>query len=351
MAIDSPPDPPDRGTSPRRIILGFFVTFQLAFLVLSNLIGLYQDPRPVLNRVDPAASEVLDRVAPGYPSETGHAWRIPDEASTLLRRWAQLTAQDQNWSLFAPGVYTVTGFPAVLFVWEEPLSAEALARTTTLLAARDGCDAAALATLLDLQPGEFDPPAVQMGPGLAPLALAHPEVVGDLQQLAHDDTRTVRPVMIDLFLSDNEPADARRFVRLGQFRLRRYEGGVIPYLREQLDKEGKATEEPAAMRERWRGEIRTHVENNTDFLLIYLKWRMAVYRERHPDRPQPRQVILIERGYKILAPELREEAGDPWIGPTMVALARWQPDAKLAPGQRPLERYNLVDKRFETSWK
>src|SRR5438046_2413723 len=121
MSIDAPSDSSTMtgpampaGTSPRQAALGIFILGQLVFLILSNLIGLYQEAP---SRLNPEMAKVVERVAPGTTSQTGHGWKIPDEASTALRRWAQLTAQDQNWSLFAPGVYIVTGFPALVLVW------------------------------------------------------------------------------------------------------------------------------------------------------------------------------------------------------------------------------------------
>jgi len=340
---DPAPTPAPCAASPRQVALGLFVLGQLAFLVLSNLIGLYQDPRSTLNRQDPEVSRTIERIAPGYLSESGHAWKIPDELSTLLRRWAQLTGQEQAWSLFAPGVYKVTGFPAVVFVWEEPFPADAVARTAALWAATDALDAAALAALLELRPDELHPPAVHIGPGLASLAAAHPEAMRHLRQLAQDGERPVRPSAMDMFLSDNEPADARHFLRLGKFRLRKYETGLVPYLRD------RPPETDAERLERWRGEIRSHVDDNTEYLLTYLKWRLATYQERHPERGPPGQVLLVERNYKILPPD--DDTGAAWEGPTMMPLARWQPDAEVKNGQRRLERYDPVEKRFETSWK
>ena len=100
MAIGPPADLPDSSTpssaSPRQVVLGLLVLGQHAFLVLSNLLGLYQDQR---SRLEADASRVIERVAPGYGSETGHAWKIPDELSTPVRRWEQLTGQYQQWSL------------------------------------------------------------------------------------------------------------------------------------------------------------------------------------------------------------------------------------------------------------
>jgi hypothetical protein len=295
--------------SPRQVVLGIFVVGQLAFLVLSNLIGLYQDAQP---RLDPQIAAVVDRILPGYSTKQGHAWMLVDEASTPLRRWAQLTGQDQSWSLFAPGVAKVTGFPAVQFVWDEvPTSAAVVARPLSLLAATNPLEVAAL----DLARESVSTPA-------------HPE---------------------ELFLSDNEPLDRQHFFRVGKFRTRRYESNLIPYLTQRQGDSGDKAETEAEARERWVGYIRDHVNDNGDQMLAYVKWRLAVWQQQHPDRPAPRQVILVERTYTILPPE--DATGEVWEGPRTLPLMRWQPQAAWQGGYRPIERYNPVTQQFETMQK
>jgi hypothetical protein len=306
-----------KGSSPRQVVLGLFIVGQLAFLVLSNFIGLYHDAQ---GRLSASATLVIDRIAPGYASQSGHAWKVPDEVSTALRRWAQLTGQDQSWSLFAPSVAKVTGFPALLLIFEdEPASAPGIARVLTLLNARDGIQAAAAIGLLQLRPDA--PPALDLASFESNPALvaAHPE--------------------IDLFLSDNEPDDPHHFLRVGKFRLRRYESGLILYLNQY------ESETNAEAHERWGSDIRQHVSEYADQLFAYMRWRLAVYQQRHPDRPTPRQVILVERSYFILPPD--DETGRTWRGPRTVPLARWQPQATWQNDYRPIERYNPVTRRFE----
>src|SRR5438105_2915746 len=72
--------------SPRQVILGLFVIWQLGFLVLSNLISLYQDAQGSLSSSEAQANltgrqinAVVDRVTPGFLSKRGHAWEITDE--------------------------------------------------------------------------------------------------------------------------------------------------------------------------------------------------------------------------------------------------------------------------------
>jgi hypothetical protein len=319
------------------VVLGLFVLAQLAFLVLSNLIGLYQDAQP---HVPAEIGAVAERVIPGYTSQGGHGWKIPDELSTALRRWAQLTGQDQNWSLFAPGVAKVTGFPALLLAWDEaPNSAAAIAFPLALLNARDPIQAVAMVNLLDVRPDHLQPAIARVAaPVLADFAAARPmEVVA--VELARSEVWPAPLPRTDLFLSDNEPRDPNHFLRIGLFRFRRYESNLILYLNRSDDESvGEATE-------RWARSIRDHVADNFDQLQAYLKWRLSVYRQRHPERPAPRQVILVERTYRILPPD--DPSGARLDGPRTLPLVRWQPEARWEPTYRSLERYNPVTQTFE----
>ena len=328
--------------SPRQVALGLFVIAQLAFLVSSNLIGLYQDAQSRLESEAPAVAAVVERVAPGYGSRGGHSWKIPDELATPLRRWSQLTGQDQRWALFSPNVSKTTGFPAIVLYWgDTPTAAPALARPLALLNAGDGLQAAASAALLQLRADELEPAMLRLASAyLGPLASAGPLDRAAAEVLAERlQTRAAVPRM-DLFLSDNEPPDPRRFFRVGLFRIRRYEGNVVLYLTQHED------ESITAARERWGRSIREHLAENADQVLAYMKLRVAIYMQRHPDRPPPRQVLLVERVYGIRAPD--DPAESCWTGPTTLPLARWQRDVTWDEGYRPLEGFDPVNERFES---
>jgi hypothetical protein len=299
---------PTAGHSPRQVVLGLFIVGQLAFLVLYNLIQLCQDAQARLNSTTAA---VVDRIVPGYSKKSGHAWMILDEVYTPLRRWGQLTGQDQSWSLFAPGVAKVTGFPAVRFSWEDaPTSARAVACPLGLLAA------------------------------------THPLEVAALELAARETPSAAPPQAEELLLSDNEPANRHHFWRVGRFRTRRYESNLIVYLsRRNGDTDDKAETQVEA-HERWNGSIRDHISENGDQMLAYLKWRLAVWQKQHPDRPAPRQLILVERIYTILPPD--DKTGAIWDGPRTLPLMRWQPHAVWQSGYRPIEKYNPVTQQFET---
>jgi hypothetical protein len=272
--------------SPRQVILGLFVIGQLTFLVLSNAISHFQDVQGRIGNRD--VNTAIDRVAPGYSSQSGHAWKIADEVSTALRRWAQVTNQPQAWGLFAPRVWQVTGFPAVVLIFtDEPAAGPEF-----------------LKLLIRLNQGEGDVP-------------------GQLEMLR----------------SENEPLDRYHFLRVGNFRLRRYESNIILYLGRQKD------EADASARERWQGSIRDHLRDRGEMIEAYMKWRLSLYQELHPDRPKPQQVVLVERVYAMLPPE--DESGACWTGPTILPLARWQPNAERASDNRAIERFNPVTEQFE----
>lgn len=330
---------PAQRPAPRQVILGLFVVGQLAFLLLANALDLYQAPREQL----PAEIRALvERVLPGYATKEGQAWTVPDETAVALRRWSELTGQDQRWSLFAPGVYKVTGFPAVVLVGEDdPASADRLARTFDLI----NRPAASLKPPADglqvLRSVELEPPAVRAaGQALAPLAAMSPREAAVLTMAVQAARVSAVPLDVDVLRSDDEPADRRHFARLGKFRLRRLESSLILYLRQRDDE----TVEQA--RGRWDDDIRKHVTANADAIYFYLQWRWAAYRERYPDRPAAKQVILVERVFKIMPPGC--DAGDPWQGPHTMPLARWRPGADVPKDGRPIERYNPVTARFET---
>jgi hypothetical protein len=261
--------------------------------------------------LDPRIAAVVDRIVPGYSMKSGHAWLAVDEISTPLRRWSQLTGQDQSWSLFAPGVAKYTGFPAVALVWDEvPTSANAVARP------------------------------------LVPLASANAFEVAALELAVRETAVAAAPQPEELFLSDNEPLDRYHFFRFGKFRIRRYESNLIPYLLQRKGDEYEKAESEDEAHQRWKGAIRDHVNENADQMLAYVKWRLAVWQREHPNRPAPRQIILVERVYTMLPPDDETEAI--WDGPRTLPLMRWQPRANWQAAYRPIERYNPVTQQFET---
>jgi hypothetical protein len=78
-------------------LLGAFVCAQLVYLPLANLIQLF--PR----RMPPLPDEVPSRLQrEGRSTESDAGQAVLDNVGMACDRWAQVTAQAQGWSLFAP---------------------------------------------------------------------------------------------------------------------------------------------------------------------------------------------------------------------------------------------------------
>jgi hypothetical protein len=139
------------------------------------------------------------------------------------------------------------------------------------------------------------------------------------------------PYQSELLLSDNEPEDPNDYFRWGKFRLRKYESMLDPYLH------FRGSHEPLSVAaERWQRYISAKVGKEWDTIWAYLRWRTRRFMARHPDRPMPRQVILLVRNYTIPEPGRYK----PWGPPHTIPVARWRPDVKLNRDYYPVERYN-----------
>jgi hypothetical protein len=138
-------------------------------------------------------------------------------------------------------------------------------------------------------------------------------------------------------LSDNEPDQRRRFLRLGRFRLRRYESKleVAPSFEQG---------EPSAAA--WAKVIAERVEADEARVRAYLRYRLAQYRRQWPALPAPAEVLLLTRLTRVPPPP----GPAPWdwedLGPHVVA--RWRPGAGEG---APLEAYDPVRGRFEAAKK
>ena len=163
-----PSPPPASPASPRQVLLGVFILFQLAFLVVANLLGFVQW---VPTEVTGEPKKLISRVAPDFANESGHGWQWADQLETNIRRWTQLTGQDQAWSLFAPSVGKATGFPAVLLIFDDP-------------------------------PNE--------GPSLKGIPFNFDQSLGFHLNFERATTK------VELLLSENEPKDIHSFLRIGK---------------------------------------------------------------------------------------------------------------------------------------
>jgi hypothetical protein len=258
-----------------RVGLGLFILCQLLFLVVYNFLDLATATR---DNLPGPLEEVVETVAPGWTHKEGSVHEAVEEVFSVAKRYAQATAQPQGWSLFAPDVAEEITFPAVEVRWDDPA-----------------------------KPGRRPAPVMPYAP--------------------------------EVLLSDNEPRDIRRYLRLGHFRLRRYESYVGVVLKPAA---GETEDERNA---RWRDRIRDYMRREWDTVRAYLRWRWQAYVREHPERPEPRQAVLLMRRYHVPAPD--QPAPFDWEGPYVEPVARWRPFDQPPEGRHPLEMYNPVTGRYE----
>jgi hypothetical protein len=283
-------------TAPR-ILLGVFILGQLVFLFATNFLGFAQEYK---DHIPEGWQAPIERIAPGFTRQEGHAWELTQTLSRLTEMWDHITLQPQQWMLFAPNIGRDCTFPALELRWDEPSE-----------------------------------PAVAIGRGLHLLAAGTPlAAVGLLGLTGNQDM----PQAPELWLSDNEPEDIDRFFRIGNFRLRRFESTLALDL--------VPDDDPQETAEHWRGKIEDYLKSQTEGMLVlpYMKWRLEQIQGKSPARQQPRQVILLMRRYRINEPGETPH----WQGPHTVPVARWQPGIGDNADFLPLEMYNPVTKRFES---
>lgn len=96
------------------LLLGLFVLGQIFFLLSANLLRMLEDAKPSLKEVDQ-----VRQTLPDWSNDEGRLHAALTTLSHADRRWGELTAQPQSWSLFAPSVFEHIPFPAVLLRWSE----------------------------------------------------------------------------------------------------------------------------------------------------------------------------------------------------------------------------------------
>jgi len=282
-----------------RVALGLFILWQLFFLLTQNFLGLAKATR---SRLPEDARRLVETVAPGWTQKQGAAHEVVEAVTKRTGCWAQLTGQLQSWSLFAPDVGDSSIFPLVELRWDEP------------------------------PPAPWDAPRL-----LAPLAADTP--LPAIALVAGAGARGETPARSVLLPSANEPQDPLRYLRLGLFRQRRYEG----YLR--VDLADREDEAPVARNKRWQLQLEARLRQEWDTLRAYLRWRIQSYLREHPDKSRPRQVILHLRRYQIRPPDA--STGSPWDGPERYPWARWRPGSACPPYYLPVEVFSPLTQEFE----
>jgi hypothetical protein len=318
---------PDAPTpKPARILLGVFILWQLFFLVSFNLLSLL--PRVREYWQDKPSAEAI---APEWLHEKGRLADAERVLTTLCTRWAEASGQPQNWSLFAPNVTTVIPFVAVEFCWEEePSPVHSFSRWLVPLTPGQVLEEAILGAAVWRQEPEVQGIKRRLTGILASGQVQRPPPAGWRRQ---PDTAIV-------LLSPNEPKDILHYVKLGHFRLRRYESNIDVSL-------ASADKNPDAVVDSWRENIEDRVRDHWRLMEAYMQWRLRDWSQKHPGSPEPKQVILWVRIYRVPSPE---EAPSPWSwqGPEWHPVARWHPGGESTPEHLSLEMFNPVVERFES---
>jgi hypothetical protein len=267
------------------VLLGLFILCQLGFLFLANALGFvtsipkYAPDKParLINRLAPPGS---DDKRPGFQGIENN-----------LRWWTQLSGQDQEWALFAPDVGKLSAFPCVLLLWDETLADQPGVNGVLLsFDAKNG---------FDLRLDAFAP-------------------------------------HVHLLLSDNEPPDVNGYFRIGNCRLRRYEGQL------HVPAQPQARDTPAQTAARMNERVQYLRDQYHDLALAYVRWRVDTWRLDHAEKSVPKQVILGERSYCIHDPD--EPRG--WDGPQLIPLLRWFPWEKVDTLPPPPEMFDFNQQRF-----
>jgi hypothetical protein len=316
------------GPSTRQVVLGLFIVGQLFFLLAANLLQLTAASRRVMD-AHPALASVVSK----WTDPEGHLHDAGELFSAVTTRWSEVTGQPQNWSLFAPNVTEKIPFVAVELCWEEdPHSAASLARHLLPLTAAHSLEEVSVvaAPVLGKDSGDWKKLSTLLAPLTAPLQ----------QEALPPAVWRNDPHFSILLHSENEPKDIRHFLRVGKFRLRRFEASIdLP-----LTSDGKPPDEVV---DGWRESIEGKLREDGKAIEAYLRWRLRRFQEKHPDLPTPKQVILWVRVYRVPSPDGRSEPWS-WLGPEQTPLARWQPGARWQANYYPVEMFNPVVPRFES---
>jgi hypothetical protein len=311
---------PAKPPSPRQVLLGLFILVQLAFLFTANVLGFVQWFPTIEHE---GSNKLVNRVAPRFAEKQGHGWQWGDQLDGNLRRYTELTGQDQAWSLFAPTVSKATGFPAILLSWDEAVDEPGFRGGMLSYDATNGFNLC----------GPWHHPLSARQPSLGLASQLGVLTANDpMQAIALYATvearRNEKLPRTEILFSPNEPADLQSYIRVSQCRVRRFEGNFYfntqPYSYEDADSLGQ------------------RLTKNQDFILAYMRWRLRAWQKDHPDVKAPTQVILVERFFSIHAPD--EPRG--WDGPYVVPVARWLPGQDALKGSSAAVAFDFNELRF-----
>jgi hypothetical protein len=237
---------------------------------------------PAANLIDLVPRRVgppLEPIADGYQQRGTFTTieplqRTADYTGDVLDFWSELTGQEQGWSLFAPGMPPYSVVPTVEFRFADGTSDTLLSPYEPL----DKLNPRLRIPLVHNRP--FNVEAQLM----YPVWFAPPEEVAKL----------------------NPPSEV----------------ALLPDVA-QLPEVYRTLPETA---QKWRGVVRA-----------YIAWRLKAYREAHPGRPEPVEVILKHRF--VPTPKPNEPRG--WVLPPVE-----RPYTKWRPADDSYEAYDAVNKRW-----
>ncbi len=230
---------PASSPSGKQILLGIFILWQMAFLVICNVVGAL---RQTNDELPPEFGPAVETIAPGWPEGEGHVWEMQERIGDISDFYRQLTGQPQNWGLFAPNVTRGGSFPAI--------------------------------------------------------------------KLRFDDKAT------ESLLSHNEPEDYERYLRVGDFRMRRLEETLTLDLVEEDDVAAGSVDEQR------RTSIRDYVRDYRANIRAFLRWKLKAWQQNNEHRDEPVAVELWLRSYRIRPPG---DGPSPWRSLPPFCVARWKP--------------------------
>ena len=123
--MTEPDPPPSRARRGLAVLVGLFAVWQLVYLPAANLV-VFVPRRPAGPPLHPAIGD-------GYQAKGTFAafeplQRAVDRGGDALERWAEVSGQEQGWSLFAPGLPPYSVFVAVEYHWADGTSDTALSQ-------------------------------------------------------------------------------------------------------------------------------------------------------------------------------------------------------------------------------
>lgn len=134
-----------------------------------------------------------------------------------------------------------------------------------------------------------------------------------------------------LGLSENEPAQRDAYLRLGRYRLRRFETSLrlVPVSGVPFEPQSDA----------WRTRLTEQVRDSVDLIRAYLAWRTRALERTRPDLPPPARAVLRVHLFHLPAPP----GPHPWDWDDLGShpVARWQPGRPTV-----LEVYDPLSSEF-----